>query len=97
MTSYAAIGNNLNTKSPVTYWIGNPNSYIWMSLDRPLSTAQCPEYDIYRDGYTNFTEYPSKCYRTAMFFVRDPLLITHYSDIRTEPRRPGTLGHSCQL
>jgi hypothetical protein len=30
-----------------------------------LSTASCPTYDIYRDGYTNFTEYPSKSYRTS--------------------------------
>ena len=50
----------LNTNSPVTYWVGNPNSYVWLSTDRPLSTASCPTYDYYRDGYTNFTEYPSQ-------------------------------------
>ena len=59
--SYAAIGKQLGTKSPVTYWIGNPNSYVWLDSNRPLSTTSCPEYDFYRDGYTNFTEYPSKC------------------------------------
>jgi hypothetical protein len=58
--SYAALGQKLNTKSPVTYWIGNPNSYVWLSTDRPLSTASCPTYDYYREGYTNFTEYPSQ-------------------------------------
>lgn len=58
--SYAAIGNQLNTKSPVTYWVGNPNSYVWLDSNRPLSTTSCPEYDFYRDGYTNFTEYPSE-------------------------------------
>lgn len=55
---YAALGTPLNTKSPVTYWIGNPNSFVWMSTDRPLSTVGCPTYDVYREGYTNFTEYP---------------------------------------
>jgi hypothetical protein len=58
--SYAAIGKQLGTKSPVTYWVGNPNSYVWLDSNRPLSTTSCPEYDFYRDGYTNFTEYPSK-------------------------------------
>ena len=57
---YAAIGKQLGTKSPVTYWVGNPNSYVWLDTNRPLSTTSCPEYDFYRDGYTNFTEYPSK-------------------------------------
>lgn len=57
--SYAALGKKLDIKSAVTYWVGNPNSYIWLSTERPLSIAQCPTYDYYRDGYTNFTEYPS--------------------------------------
>jgi len=60
LLSYAAIGKQLNTKSPVTYWIGNPNSYVWLDITRPLSTTSCPDYDDYRDGYTNFTGYPSK-------------------------------------
>lgn len=55
---YAAIGKQLGTKSPVTLWIGNPNSYVWLSTDRPLSTASCADYDDYREGYTNFATYP---------------------------------------
>ncbi|USW48743.1 Putative carbohydrate-binding WSC, PAN/Apple domain, alpha/Beta hydrolase [Septoria linicola] len=55
---YAAIGNQLNTQSPVSYWIGNPNSYAWLSTDRPFSTASCPTYDDYREGYNKFTTYP---------------------------------------
>jgi hypothetical protein len=74
---YAAIGKNLNTQSPVTYWIGNPNSYVWLSLGRPLSTASCPEYDTYRNGYTNFTEYPSKSPCTERLWVSgSPLTIS---------------------
>ena len=55
---YAAIGEQLSLSTPVTYWIGNPNSYVWMSTSRPLNIPNCPDYDNYRDGYTNFTEYP---------------------------------------
>lgn len=55
---YAAIGDQLNLTTPVAYWIGNPDSYSWMSTYRPLNIPDCPDYDVYRDGYTNFTEYP---------------------------------------
>ena len=55
---YAAIGQPGVTRTPVSYWVGNPNSYVWLSTDRPLSTAACPDYDAYRDGYSNFTDYP---------------------------------------
>lgn len=55
---YAALGQQLNTRTPVSYWVANPDSYVWLSTDRPLSTASCPSYDNYREGYTNFTQYP---------------------------------------
>jgi hypothetical protein len=55
---YAAIGQPGNTHSPVSYWVANPNSYAWFSYSRPLFTAGCPIYDVYREGYTNFTQYP---------------------------------------
>lgn len=55
---YAAIGKQLGTTSPVSYWVGNPNSYVWLSTDRPLSTASCSTYDDYREGYTDFVSYP---------------------------------------
>ncbi|ETS86981.1 hypothetical protein PFICI_00809 [Pestalotiopsis fici W106-1] len=55
---YAAIGAQLNTKSPVSYWVANPNSYVWLSTDRPFSTASCAAYDVYREGFTNFSTYP---------------------------------------
>lgn len=55
---YAEVGNVLNTVSPVTYYIANPNSWAWMSADRPLSTAGCDRYDNWREGFTNYTQYP---------------------------------------
>ncbi|KAK5123424.1 hypothetical protein LTR85_002856 [Meristemomyces frigidus] len=55
---YAALGQQLNTRSPVSYWVANPDSYVWFSTDRPLSTSTCSIYDNYREGYTNFTSYP---------------------------------------
>lgn len=55
---YAEVGNVLNTVSPVTYYIANPNSYAWLSSDRPLSTAGCPTYDNWREGFNNYTQYP---------------------------------------
>ncbi len=55
---YAAIGQPGTTRSPVTYWVANPNSYAWLSTSRPLSTAGCSIYDNYREGYTNFSLYP---------------------------------------
>lgn len=53
---YAAVSTASFTK-PVTYWIGNPDSYAWLSTDRPLSTVGCPDYDHYRAGYTNYDSY----------------------------------------
>lgn len=55
---YAAIGNDFPTSAPVLYYIANPNSYTWMNDQRPLDTSDCPEYDNWRHGLANFTEYP---------------------------------------
>lgn len=51
---YAAVGNVLNQKTPVSYWVANPNSLAWLSPTRPLATAQCSTYDYWRDGLSNF-------------------------------------------
>ncbi|KAK6393348.1 hypothetical protein LTR65_002639 [Meristemomyces frigidus] len=58
MQRYAALGQQLNSRTPVSYWVANPDSYVWFSTDRPLSTSTCSIYDNYREGYTNFTSYP---------------------------------------
>ena len=55
---YAALGQPAASRVPVTYWVGNPNSYVWLSSDRPLPTAGCPTYDDYREGYNDFAGYP---------------------------------------
>lgn len=50
---------SLGVSIPVTYWIANPNSYVWLNSSRPLSTAGCTDYDSWRDGLQNFTGYTS--------------------------------------
>ncbi|TLD20146.1 hypothetical protein E2P81_ATG09216 [Venturia nashicola] len=51
---YAAVGNVLNTRSAVTYWSGNPDSYVWFSTDRPFDHSTCSTYDDWRFGFNNF-------------------------------------------
>ena len=53
---YAAVSPSSFSR-PVTYWIANPDSYAWLSTDRPLSTVDCTSYDDYRSGYTNYDSY----------------------------------------
>ncbi|KAM0714477.1 hypothetical protein Q7P37_010264 [Cladosporium fusiforme] len=76
---YAALGQQLNTKSPLTYWVGNPNSYVWLSTDRPLSTATCPSYDDYREGYSSFTEYPMTYGQSLVSQGRSAILANYNS------------------
>ncbi|KAL1648097.1 hypothetical protein SLS58_002424 [Diplodia intermedia] len=52
---YCEVGDNLSTRTPVVYWIGNPNSFGWMSLDRPIDSSSCPAYDDWRDGLSSYT------------------------------------------
>ncbi|KAL0260501.1 hypothetical protein SLS55_004190 [Diplodia seriata] len=52
---YCEVGDNLSTRTPVVYWIGNPNSFGWMSLDRPIDYSSCPAYDDWRDGLSSYT------------------------------------------
>lgn len=41
--------------TPVVYWIGNPNSFGWMSTDRPVDYSTCSTYDDWRDGLNAYT------------------------------------------
>lgn len=52
---YAAVGNTLSLSVPVTYWIANPDSFLWFSESRPLDTSDCPTYDAWRVGLSNYT------------------------------------------
>ncbi|CZT25848.1 uncharacterized protein RCC_11517 [Ramularia collo-cygni] len=54
---YAAVSPYQETRVPITHWIGNPDSYAWLDPFRPLSNANCPDYDDYRSGYNNFEAY----------------------------------------
>jgi len=73
---YAEIGNVFETKSKVTYWIGNPNSYAWLSAGRPIASliSSCPTYDNYRDGFNNFTQYPMSYAASLVASGRDAIV-----------------------
>ncbi|RDW89749.1 hypothetical protein BP6252_01781 [Coleophoma cylindrospora] len=55
---YAAVGNSLASSLPsklrVTYWVGNPNSFVWLNSSRPIDTSSCSTYDDWRDGLSNY-------------------------------------------
>jgi hypothetical protein len=53
---YASVGNVLNTISPVTYYVANPDSFLWFTADRPLTIpASCTTYDVWRDGLSSYS------------------------------------------
>lgn len=54
---YAAVSPYQETRVPVTHWIGNPDSYAWLDESRPLSVANCEDYDTYRSGFEDFEKY----------------------------------------
>ncbi|QDS77917.1 hypothetical protein FKW77_000958 [Venturia effusa] len=51
---YATVGNLLKTRSAVTYWSGNPDSYAWFSMDKPRDRSTCATYDDWRFGFSNY-------------------------------------------
>lgn len=55
---YAEVGDVLNLRTPIMYWVANPDSFGWLSTSRPLGQGvnpSCPTYDVWRDGLTNYT------------------------------------------
>lgn len=58
LTRYAAVGKDLDTNARLTHWIGNPSGYTWLNSYRPVYTPDCPDYDDYREGYSNYEDYP---------------------------------------
>lgn len=58
LTRYAAVGKELDTSARVVYWIGNPSGYTWLNNYRPMYIPDCPDYDDYREGYSNYEDYP---------------------------------------
>lgn len=51
---YVAVGNELGLTTPISYWIGNPNSFVWFDTTRPLDYSDCPIYDDWREGFSNY-------------------------------------------
>ncbi|KAL3418802.1 wsc domain-containing protein [Phlyctema vagabunda] len=51
---YAAVANELGLSTPISYWVGNPNSYLWFSETRPLDYSSCSTYDDWREGLSNY-------------------------------------------
>ncbi|KAI9686680.1 MAG: hypothetical protein M1820_010584 [Bogoriella megaspora] len=88
---YAIVGPQLSTRSPVVSWVGNPDSLAWLSPDRPLSTADCANYDNYRDGYTNYNQYPMT-YGTALVAQGRDALIANFQSKQIAYAR-GTLDY----
>lgn len=56
---YAAVSPYQETRVPVTHWVGNPDSYVWLDESRPLSTASCEDFDSYRSGFADYEDYAS--------------------------------------
>ncbi len=60
---YAAVGytaRQLGLSVPVSWWVGDPNSLLWLSAERPLSTDRCPDtYDDYDEGLAGYADFGS--------------------------------------
>ena len=61
---YAAVGRTpeqLGIDTPITYYVGNPNSMLWFDASRPLSTGNCTEtWDYWREGLSNYLDYDTE-------------------------------------
>lgn len=51
---YAAVGKLLQTRTPVTYWAANPDSFLWFSTAKPLPLGTCNSSDDWRNGFSNY-------------------------------------------
>jgi len=49
---WAAI-STLATQTPLSTWVANPDSLLWLSTDRPLDTSTCATYDYWKEGLSN--------------------------------------------
>jgi hypothetical protein len=53
---YTMVGNSLGLSIPISYYVGNPDSFAWFTTDRPISTASCPTFDDWRNGLSGYSE-----------------------------------------
>ncbi|CAC9890647.1 unnamed protein product, partial [Aureobasidium pullulans] len=77
---YATVGKPLSSMGvsvPVTYWIANPNSLVWLNSSRPLSSASCAGYDDWRDGLNAYADYPS-IYNTDLVASGTSAVLANY-------------------
>ncbi|THZ38116.1 hypothetical protein D6C90_06505 [Aureobasidium pullulans] len=77
---YATVGKPLSSMGvsvPVTYWIANPNSLVWLNSSRPLSSASCAGYDDWRDGLNAYADYPS-IYNTGLVASGTSAVLANY-------------------
>lgn len=74
---YAAVGDELPLRVPISYYVGNPNSYVWFSTSRPLDTSTCPSYDDWRDGFNNYSL--DNSYGDALVAQGRPAVLAHYN------------------
>jgi pimeloyl-ACP methyl ester carboxylesterase len=63
---------------PITYWVGNPNSFAWLDSSRPVApAASCPGYDDWASGLDKYGT-GNHTYNAAIGL--DPILIrTNYA------------------
>ncbi len=57
---YAAVSRTpeqLGVTTPISYYVGDPNSMAWFSGTRPLSTGKCATFDDYREGFSNYVPF----------------------------------------
>ena len=91
---YATVGKPLSSIGvtvPVTYWIANPNSLVWLNSSRPLSTANCADYDEWRDGLSAYTAYPN-VYNTGLVAQGTSAVLANYES-KNKAYARGTLDN----
>ncbi|KAI1873864.1 uncharacterized protein JN550_003133 [Neoarthrinium moseri] len=91
---FAAVGKTpaqLGIDTPVSYWVGDPNSYVWMATDRPLSTGKCAAYDNYREGFANYQSYGTE--RSPSLTYNEPL-VTAGRDAILQNYNSKTIAHA---
>jgi hypothetical protein len=57
---------------PITYWVGNPNSFAWLNSSRPIATGTCKTYNDWSGG---LAEYGTGNYTYNPLLDGDPDLI----------------------
>lgn len=53
---YAALTSVQSGRIPVTFWPADPNSLVWLSADHPVQTSDCPTFDDYPEGFSNYAQ-----------------------------------------